>query len=124
MNPPEMRRVEPVPGGGFVGRLWRQFWVQDHPAASRKKVCPSCHMFLPHKTANGELASEIVALVGARNAGKSNYFGVLLNSLEARYAGEVGFSFFAQETFSVREMKPISSRTLYQARYGARLFGS
>ena len=36
--------------------------------------------------ASGELDGEIVAIVGARGAGKSNYFGVLIDALERRYA--------------------------------------
>jgi hypothetical protein len=81
-------------------------------------------MFLPHKMACGELDSEILAIVGARNAGKSNYFGVLINALEGRYGREVGFSMFAQDTFFVDELRPISSRKLYERRYGSRLFSS
>jgi hypothetical protein len=121
---PSMRRVEPVPATGLVGRWLRRLWLPHDPASDRKKVCPRCHLYLPHKMASGELQSEILAIVGARNAGKSNYFGVLINALERRYAEEVGFSMFAQDTFSVRDMQPVSSRDLYKARYGARLFSS
>ena len=49
---------------------------------------------------------------------------MLINALEARYAREVGFSMFAQDTFSVHKMQPVSSRELYQTRYGSRLFSS
>ncbi len=124
VNPPEMRRVEELPATGFAGRWLRRMWISHNPASDRKKVCPRCHMFLPHKMACGELRSEILAIVGARNAGKSNYFGVLINALEGRYAREVGFSMFAQDTFSVNKMQPVSSRELYQTRYGSRLFSS
>ena len=40
------------------------------------------------------------------------------------YADEVGFTIYDQETFSVREMRQISSKRLYRERYGTRLFGS
>ncbi len=124
IQPPAMRRIEPVPATGFAGRWLRRMWISHDPASGRKKVCPRCHMFLPHKMASGELRSEVLAIVGARNAGKSNYFGVLINALEARYAREVGFSMFAQDTFSVHKMQPVSSRELYQTRYGSRLFSA
>ncbi|MFO7906580.1 MAG: hypothetical protein ACQESR_03865 [Planctomycetota bacterium] len=107
---------------GFARRWLRRMWISHDPASDRKKVCPRCHMFLPHKMASGELDSEILAIVGARSAGKSNYFGVLINALEGRYAQEVGFSMFAQDTFSVDKMQPVSSRELYKKRYGSRLF--
>ncbi len=121
---PSMRRVEPVNATDFVGRWWRRLRLPHDPASDRKKVCPRCHLYLPHKMASGELRSEILAIVGARNAGKSNYFGTLINALERRYAGEVGFSMFAQDTFSVQQMQPVSSRDLYKTRYGSRLFSS
>src|SRR3990167_7639144 len=119
---PDMRPVEPPPTTGFTGRWLHRMWISQRPASDRKKVCPQCHMYLPHKMACGELNSEILAIVGARSAGKSNFFGVLINALEGRYAEEVGFSMFAQDTFSVDKMQPVSSRELYKMRYGSRLF--
>lgn len=119
---PDMHCVEPLPATGLAGRWWRRMWISHDPDSDRRKVCPRCHMYLPHKMACGELRSEILAIVGARNAGKSNYFGVLINSLEKRYAGKVGFSMFAQETFSVAKMQPVSSCELYNTRYGSHLF--
>jgi len=124
IQPPSMRRVEPVPAAGFMGQWFRRLWLPHDSTSDRKKVCPRCHLYLPHKMASGELKSEILAIVGARNAGKSNYFGVLINALERRYAGEVGFSMFAQDTFSVRRMQPASSHELYKERYGSRLFSN
>jgi hypothetical protein len=120
---PDMRRVEPPPGTNWGERWLRRFWL-SHENGDRRKICPHCHLFLPHKLASGELAGEVLAIVGARNAGKSNFFGVLINALEGRYAHEVGFSMFAQDTFSVDEMRPISSRELYKKRYGSRLFST
>lgn len=120
---PEMRPVEPLPTE-FTGRWLRRMWISRDTASDRKRVCPRCHMFLPHKLACGELDSEILAIVGARNAGKSNYFGVLINALERRYTGEVGFSMFAQDTFSVARREPVSSHELYDMRYGSHLFSS
>jgi hypothetical protein len=81
-------------------------------------------MFLPNATANGQLSSDIVAVWGARSSGKSNYFGVLLNSLERRYADEVGFTIYDQESYSTGEMKPVSSKQLYRERYAKYLFGT
>lgn len=120
---PEMAPVEYPPAEPVARRWFRRLWASNHVGYDLKKaICPRCHMFLPHKLANGELGSEVLAIVGARSAGKSNYFGVLIDALESRYAHEVGFSMFAQDTFSVEQMGPVSSRELYQSRYGS-LFG-
>jgi hypothetical protein len=95
--------------------------LQDDPA-NQKKVCPSCHMYLTSMISAGELSGEGFAIIGARQSGKSNYFGVLLNSLEKRYCEDVGFTMFDQETFDVGEMKQVGSRATYARRYGNFLF--
>jgi hypothetical protein len=123
LPPPEMGKVEPPRRGGLL-RLLRRLVVWDDWKSGAKKICPNCHMFLPHATASGQLSSDIVAIIGARSSGKSNYFGVLLNALEQRYAREVDFLIYDQETFSTTEMRPISSKKLYRERYGRRLFES
>jgi hypothetical protein len=112
-----MGQVQP-PANSFIQRLF----VPDDWKDGTKKICPNCHMLLPHATASGQLASETVAIIGAKSSGKSNFFGVLLHELEHRYANEVGFTIYDQDTFSLYEMKQISSKKLYRRRYGSRLF--
>ena len=121
--PPEMPKVE-IPAASVWSRIFRRCVVSEDRSKEWRAVCPNCHLHLPHKTATGELVSEVIAIIGTRNSGKSNYFGVLIHALERRYAGEVGFQIFNQETFSTREMKPVSSKKLYRERYGDRLFES
>jgi hypothetical protein len=116
------RVVEPPPLTGWK-RLMRRCFLRNDPSSMSKRVCPHCHLNLPHAIASGQLSGEVIAIIGARSSGKSNYFGVLLNTLEKRFAGEIGFRMFDQETFSLREMRDISSRQLYRERYGNRLYG-
>ena len=106
--------------------LWllrRGFIRNDRRTRARSvKICPHCHMQLPHHMASGDVTSEVIAIVG-RNSGKSNYFGVLLKALEDLSSQGV-FSLIEEDTFSIRERKPIGSWTLYNQRYGDRLFRS
>jgi hypothetical protein len=118
----ELGKVIEPPGGLWWRRLLARVLVQTRHDDDTRKICPGCHMFLPHMIAAGELDSEGIAIIGARDSGKSNFFGVLLHALEHRYSGEVPFTMFAQDTFSKREMRPVSSTRLYRERYGARLF--
>jgi hypothetical protein len=118
----ELGKVIEPPGGPWWRRLLSRVLVRTHYEDDTRLICPSCHMFLPHMIAAGELDSEGIAIIGARDSGKSNFFGVLLHDLEHRFSGEVGFTMFAQDTFSKREMRPVSSTRLYRERYGARLF--
>lgn len=120
--PPDMGKVTEPKRGNFWQELLRRCVLLDDGDQTSRKICPNCHMYLPTKTANAELTSEVFAIIGARSSGKSNYFGVLLNLLERRYASEVGFNLFDQDTFSLTEMKPVSSRRLYRQRYYNQLF--
>ena len=89
--------------------------IRDEAYGQWRKVCPNCHLPLPRKTANGEISSEVIAIIGARGSGKSNFFGVLLDALKRRYSHEVGFLIFDEETWSVREHKAIASEKLYRS---------
>lgn len=54
-------------------------------------VCPDCHKSLPESTLNGE--DLIIAIVGSRASGKSNYIGVLIRELQQRICCEFNASF-------------------------------
>src|SRR5579864_193442 len=47
---------------------------------SRKRLCPACHMELPHTA--GELRSYIFAVIGAKEAGKSHFLAVLIDRIQ------------------------------------------
>lgn len=119
--PPEMAPVEEAPSGLWPG-LSRRFFIpvnRETGNVIRRRICPFCHMALPTATANGQMTSQIIAVVGSRASGKSNYFGVLIELLESRYADEVGFAMWGQETFSVQELARVTSDKLFQERYGS-----
>jgi len=104
----------------FWKRLGRRFYVRPEPSEYRS-VCPNCGIYLPDKLANGELSSEVFAIVGSKNSGKSNYFGVLLNELRRRQSGNVGFEMVDTMTYTPSQGL-VSSSILYRERYGDRLF--
>lgn len=113
---PLMGKVSEPKGG-----LFSRFLIK-HLDSNLKRICPYCHMKLPHKTALGEISSKVFAFIGGRSSGKSNFFGILINSLNKYVSNDMGFVMFDQETFSVEEMKPISSSKLYNKRYRESLF--
>lgn len=116
-TPPELPKLdkEGVPST-FWKRLTSQFYISPVPHDERS-VCPSCGIYLPDKIASGELSSEVIAIVGARSAGKSNFFGVLLHDLRKRLSGQVGFEMVDALTYTPNK-GPVSSSILYQERYG------
>lgn len=58
-----------------------------------RRVCPACHNQLPAQYC--ETPGKIVALVGAKNSGKSTYIAVLLHELEHRLGSELETSLVA-----------------------------
>jgi GTPase SAR1 family protein len=120
---PDLPKVVPPPSGLWA-RLRRRIWIESDSFDGPSKVCPNCQLPLPFKTANGEAAGRTIAVIGAINAGKSNYLGVLVKYLRDRYRKETDFSLLTLSTFDVDEHKPISSDELYRKRYGNRLFAT
>lgn len=122
--PPQQPPLTPPPTGIF-SRWRRRFYVRvcrDEGPESGHRICPYCHMFLPQALGNWNRKSDIIAIVGSRSSGKSNYFGVLLKLLEQRYTAQLGFGMRPLPTFDVRSMRRVNSRELYEQRYGKRLF--
>ncbi len=50
---------------------------------SHKRLCPHCHMELPHTT--GQFKNYIFAIIGAKEAGKSHYLAVLINQVRKQF---------------------------------------
>ena len=64
-----------------------------HPVCgqlSLRRVCPACHSELPSDYC--DVPSRMVALVGAKNSGKSTYIGVLIHELRNRVGRELNAS--------------------------------
>jgi hypothetical protein len=64
-----------------------------HPVCgqlSLRRVCPACHSELPSDYC--DVPSRLVALVGAKNSGKSTYIGVLIHELRNRVGRELNAS--------------------------------
>lgn len=56
-----------------------------------KAVCPQCHNDLPGEL--GKIGSKTIALIGAKETGKSNYIAVLVNELTNRVGARFNASF-------------------------------
>ncbi|HSK76725.1 MAG TPA: hypothetical protein VLQ45_09725 [Thermoanaerobaculia bacterium] len=55
---------------------------------SRKRICPHCHMDLPHTT--GKYRNLIFAVIGAKEAGKSHYIAVLIEQIRKHIGPALG----------------------------------
>lgn len=76
-----------------------------------RRVCPECHNPLP--PAYCDTPGRIVALVGAKNAGKSTYIAVLLHELMNRIGTELDTSLVACDDRTIDRYKRDFARPLY-----------
>lgn len=80
---------------------------------SAQRVCPACHTHLPGSYLDA--TSRIVALVGAKGAGKSTYIAVLIHELQNRVGAELDASLVECDD---------RTRRRYREEFHAPLFGS
>jgi GTPase SAR1 family protein len=89
----------------------------DCPECGRptaRRVCPECHNPLP--AAYCDTTGRIVALVGAKNAGKSTYIAVLLHELMNRVGTELDASVVACDDRTIDRFKRDFARPLFDER--------
>jgi len=87
------------------------------PACRRptgRRVCPECHNALP--PAYCDSPGRIVALVGAKNAGKSTYIAVLLHELMNRVGSELDASLVACDDRTIDRYRRDFAGPLYDRR--------
>src|SRR5512139_473659 len=76
-----------------------------------RRACPECHNPLP--SAYCDTQGRIVALVGAKNAGKSTYIAVLLHELMNRVGTELDASLVACDARTIDRYKRDFARPLF-----------
>ncbi len=97
---PLLRFYGKVPDDNIKGHIiassgLRLFMPESHKCDvcgghSHTMVCPKCHNSLPRQLVEG--GGRIIAIVGARNSGKSNFITVLIDQLQrqAHLLGDIG----------------------------------
>jgi hypothetical protein len=114
---PAAASLPPVFGPPDGGRLGMGRGAQRRAACpecgqnTARRVCPECHNPLPG--AYCETPGKIVALVGAKNSGKSTYIAVLLHELSHRIGAELGTSLVACDDRTIERYKRDFHRPLF-----------
>lgn len=78
---------------------------------SLRRVCPACHNELPGDYC--DVPSRLVALVGAKNAGKSTYIGVFIHQLLNEVGRELGASLNACDDRTSRRYREQFEKPLF-----------
>jgi hypothetical protein len=82
---------------------------------SLRRICPNCHSDLPGDYC--DVDSRMLALIGAKNSGKSTYIGVLIHELLNRVGQELGASLNACDDRTSRRYHNDFERPLYQEKH-------
>lgn len=110
-TPPKLGRV--FSGGGRWGRT-PQVAVCDCGMKTSKLVCPHCHNELPSQFGSTDVHT--IALIGAKEAGKSHYIAVLINELTNRVGMSFNASLNALDEQTIRRYNQDFRRHIYVQR--------
>jgi energy-coupling factor transporter ATP-binding protein EcfA2/rRNA maturation protein Nop10 len=103
---------DPPDAGRRIGRgVTRRAACPECGQDTARRVCPECHNPLPG--AYCETPGKIVALVGAKNSGKSTYIAVLLHELSHRIGAELGTALVACDDRTIERYKRDFHRPLF-----------
>jgi len=70
---------------------------------TQRRVCPHCHMDLPHTT--GKFKNLIFAVIGAKFAGKSHYLAVLIDQLQNHVGPSMGMLLEPLNDYTIRRYR-------------------
>lgn len=76
------------------------------------RICPSCHNDLPPDF--GEVGAHIIALIGAKESGKSTYITVLVHELRQRVGAALNASVEAMDDRTIRRYAERFEKGLYR----------
>jgi hypothetical protein len=79
---------------------------------SRKRICPHCHMDLPHTT--GKYRNLIFAVIGAKEAGKSHYLAVLIEQIRKHVGPLLGMLLEPLDDHTIRRYRQDFYEPIYR----------
>jgi len=98
-----------LPGeGGFK----REARCEACGQTSRKRLCPHCHMELPHTM--GHSRNLIFAVIGAKAAGKSHYLAVLIQQLRKEIGPELDMLLTPLDDATIRRYREDFYQPVYE----------
>lgn len=100
-------RVLPAPGG-----FKREVRCSACSQISRKRLCPHCHMELPHTV--GRYRHLIFAVIGAKEAGKSHYLAVLIDQIRKHVGPALGILLEPLNDHTLKRYREVFYDPLFQ----------
>lgn len=106
---------DPVPRGRVLAAESRFAGEQRCPQCeqvSRKRLCPHCHMELPHTF--GRFRNLILAVIGAKEAGKSHYLAVLIHQIRKEVGPSLEMFLEPLDDHTIRRYRDEFYRPVYE----------
>jgi hypothetical protein len=89
-----------LPGAGAARGVSR---CEQCGQVTRKRLCPHCHMDLPHTM--GRCRNLIFAVIGAKEAGKSHFLAVLIEQIRKQIGPALGMLLEPLDDFTIRRYR-------------------
>lgn len=94
------------------GRFREEVRCGECGQPTRKRLCPHCHMELPHTV--GKFPHYIFAVVGAKEAGKSHYLAVLIDQIRKELGPALDMLLEPLNDYTVRRYREDFHQPLFQ----------
>ncbi len=105
-------RPETLPPAFVVQRADRPTACPHCGTVSSVRICPACHRRLPAKF--GDIPSYLIALVGAKESGKTVFLTVLVHELMHRLGAELNASMGPADDHTAHEFTSVHDTPLYR----------
>ncbi len=113
-------------GGGKQGKVLspegitgRKRKCEDCMRPTDDRICPACHAPLP--PTYGKCQNAIIAIIGAKNAGKSHYIATLVNELRDSVGPSMNFTLSAVNDYTINRYNKSFKDPLYNRRVTLRV---
>jgi hypothetical protein len=104
--------------------FWGKLRLDNSVLSQNDRACPKCHLPLPVALARGEADSRLIAIVGDRWSGKSNFFASLVHQLnDSDVLQEAGIDFLSEDSFDPDTVRKKTSQKLWEERFGRYILG-
>ncbi|MCL2348400.1 MAG: hypothetical protein FWC50_09080 [Planctomycetaceae bacterium] len=110
------RTVFPVPAPGWISRFFgakvpREAYCPTCQQRTSTQACPHCHSPFPHGV--DELSNMVIAVIGSKETGKSNYIAVLIQRIYELYE-QFHWTLLAMDDATMKLYNRVFYAPLYQ----------
>ncbi len=118
---PQLQKHWPMMAAGKQGKILnagskvaRRTTCDECHRPTSDRLCPTCHVTLP--STFGQCPNAIIAVIGAKNAGKGHYIGTLVEELRNNVGPSLDMTLSPQDDYTIKRFKEDFRDPLYNKR--------